>query len=185
MSSSRRGSSNRAADHTVAAHPSETPAPAISPTAAGIGRRFACLVYDTLLLLAVLFLGSALFTTVAGAADTLATRIALQAVLLVLTGAYFVWCWVRSGQTLPMQAWHLRIVDKDSGRPPGLRLALIRYLLAIPGTLLAGVSFLWGLIDRDRLFLHDRLAGTRIVTADPARRSNAAPPARSSPPRSA
>lgn len=178
------GSPRRPDDHTAACGRSEAWSPAVFPAAAGIGRRFACLVYDTLLLLAVLFLGSAAFTTVAGVADTLPARIVLQGVLLVLTGAYFVWCWVRSGQTLPMQAWHLRIVDKDSGRPPGLRLALKRYLLAIPGTLLAGISFLWGLIDRDRLFLHDRLAGTRIVKADPARRPTAAPPARSSPPRS-
>jgi len=163
------------ADDRTAAGSSET---------AGIGRRFVCPMYDTLLLLAVLFLGSALFTSVAGAADSLAARIALQALLLVLTGAYFVWCWTRSGQTLPMQAWHLRIVDTDSGRPPGLRQALKRYLLAIPGTLLAGISFLWGLVDRDRLFLHDRLAGTRIVKTDPDRRTTAAPPARSSPPRS-
>lgn len=151
---------------------------------AGIGRRLACLVYDALLLLAVLFLGSALFTSVAGAADSLPARFALQVLLLVLAGTYFVWCWTRGGQTLPMQAWNLRIVDRDSGHPPSLRQALKRYVLAVPGTLLAGTSFLWGLIDCDRQFLHDRLAGTRIVTADPDRRTTAAPPARSAPPRS-
>jgi uncharacterized RDD family membrane protein YckC len=153
---------------------------AVSTDPAGLGRRFACLVYDTLLLLAVLFLGSALFTTAAGAADTLVTRIVLQALLVAVAGAYFIWCWTRSGQTLPMQAWHLRIVDAGNGRPPGFRQALTRYLLAIPGTLIAGVAFLWGILDRDRLFLHDRLSGTRIVNTNPIRRSTAAPPARSS-----
>ena len=160
------------------------PDPAATPDPAGLGRRFACLVYDTLLLLAVLFLGSALFTTIAGAADTLPARITLQALLIALAGAYFVWCWTHSGQTLSMQAWHLRIVDAGSGRPPGIHKALQRYLFAVPGTLIAGVSFLWGIVDRDRLFLHDRLAGTRIVKANRATRSTVAPPARSSPPRS-
>ncbi len=153
------------------------------PKSAGLGRRFACLVYEALLLLAVLFLGSALFTSVAGAADTFASRLALQGLLLILCGAYLIWSWTHGGQTLPMQAWQLRIVAADSGRPPALRVALKRYLLAVPGALLGAVSFLWGLVDRDRLFLHDRLAGTRIVQVDRARSATDAPPARSSPPR--
>jgi uncharacterized RDD family membrane protein YckC len=66
-----------------------------------------------------------------------------------------------------MQAWHLRVVDSGSGLPPGMGKAVKRYLLAVPGSLLAGVSFLWAIVDRDRLFLHDRLAGTRIVKVSP------------------
>jgi len=31
------------------------------------------------------------------------------------------------------------------------------------GCLLAGAGFLWALVDREGLFLHDRLAGTKIV----------------------
>ena len=134
-----------------------------TPEAAGLGRRFAALLYEGLLVLAVLFLGSALFTIVAGSADTLAARAALQILLLLLVGAYFVWCWTRGGQTLPMQAWHLRVVDASDGTPPGVGKAVKRYLLAVAGTLLAGITFLWAFVDRDRLFLHDRIAGTRIV----------------------
>jgi uncharacterized RDD family membrane protein YckC len=126
----------------------------------------ACLIYEALLLVAVLFLGSAVFTGVAGAADSVAARLALQALLLAVCGAYFVWCWTRGGQTLPMQAWRLRLIAADSGHPPRLRRALKRYCLAVPGVLLGGIAFLWGFVDRDRLFLHDRLAGTRIVSAD-------------------
>jgi hypothetical protein len=29
-----------------------------------------------------------------------------------------------------------------------------------------GSGFLWALLDRKRHFLHDRLAGTRIITTD-------------------
>jgi hypothetical protein len=28
-----------------------------------------------------------------------------------------------------------------------------------------GISIVWALLDRDRQFLHDRLAGTRLVNA--------------------
>jgi len=44
-----------------------------------------------------------------------------------------------------------------------LRHALKRFLFALAGSLLAGAGFLWALVDRDGLFLHDRLAGTRII----------------------
>ncbi|MFN9122921.1 MAG: RDD family protein, partial [bacterium] len=41
--------------------------------------------------------------------------------------------------------------------------ALYRYLLAWPSVLAAGAGLAWALVDRDRQFLHDRLAGTRLV----------------------
>jgi uncharacterized RDD family membrane protein YckC len=148
---------------------------------AGLGRRLACLIYEALLLLAVLFLGSALFTGVAGSADTLRARIGLQGLLVLLAGAYFVFCWNRGGQTLPMKAWRLQIVDASNGDPPGVRKAVLRYLLGILGISLAGVSFIWAVLDRDRQFLHDRIAGTRIVSARRPLRDGptGAPPARS------
>jgi uncharacterized RDD family membrane protein YckC len=43
-------------------------------------------------------------------------------------------------------------------------------------------TILWTAVDRDRQFLHDRLAGTRIVPADPV---TGAPPTTSSPARRA
>ena len=69
--------------------------------------------------------------------------------------AYFLWCWLRGGQTLAMRAWHIKLVDVT---PPK---ALLRLLLA--GILLP-VSIVWALFDRERQFLHDRLAGTRLLS---------------------
>jgi uncharacterized RDD family membrane protein YckC len=40
---------------------------------------------------------------------------------------------------------------------------VLRFFLALLGLLLAGAGFWWALVDRDRQFLHDRLAGTRLV----------------------
>ncbi|MBI4203902.1 MAG: RDD family protein, partial [Betaproteobacteria bacterium] len=41
-----------------------------------------------------------------------------------------------------------------------------RFLFALGGLVLCGAGFAWALFDRDRQFLHDRLAGTRIVMSD-------------------
>lgn len=86
----------------------------------------------------------------------------LQLYWLVLCGGYFVWQWRHGGRTLPMRTWRLRLVARDGG-PLTLRHGIYRYLLAALGLALFGTGLLWALIDRERQFLHDRLAGTRIV----------------------
>lgn len=83
-------------------------------------------------------------------------------VFLVLL-AYFVWFWRKSGQTLAMQTWKIKVVCTDGTTPVSLRQALLRYVLSWLSLLLCGAGILWALLDRDRQFLHDRLAGTRIV----------------------
>src|SRR6266568_2147902 len=84
-------------------------------------------------------------------------------------GIYFVACWSRAGRTLPMQTWKLRLV-RGENLPVGAGRALLRYALAWPSLLLLGGGFLWAFLDRDRQFLHDRLAGTRIVTTETGKR---------------
>lgn len=77
--------------------------------------------------------------------------------------AYFGWLWKRNGQTLAMQTWKIRLVS-TAGAALTSRQILLRYVLAWPSLLLGGIGIAWALIDRDRQFLHDRLAGTRLVT---------------------
>lgn len=81
--------------------------------------------------------------------------------VLVLLMVYFVWCWLNGGQTLPMKTWKLRLVNAD-GSPLRPLQAVLRYLAAWPSILLLGAGIMWALVDKDRQFLHDRIAGTRI-----------------------
>lgn len=82
-------------------------------------------------------------------------------VFLVLL-AYFGWLWKRGGQTLAMQTWKIGLVSAR-GAQLAPRQILLRYVLAWPSLLLGGIGLAWALLDRDRQFLHDRLAGTRLV----------------------
>jgi uncharacterized RDD family membrane protein YckC len=131
-------------------------------TAAGIARRAASMVYESLLAFAIAFFAGLLFY--GAAKDQLSgfIRNIFQVYLIVVLGLYFVWCWHRGGQTLPMKTWKLRLVSTD-GEPVSLRQAALRYLLACLSLAGAGAGFVWAVFDRDRQFLHDRLAGTRIV----------------------
>lgn len=129
---------------------------------AGLARRFLSLLYELLLLIALLLIGALPFAIFAHGADRIAARPLFQLYLLALAGAYFIWQWLHGGQTLPMKTWHIRLVTRD-GASLTPRHALARFVFALAGSLMLGVGFLWALVDRDGQFLHDRLAGTRIV----------------------
>jgi len=132
---------------------------------AGLGRRFLSLAYEALLLVALLLAGGLAFLPFSGSLEPAFARPALQVVLLLLAAGYFVWQWHRGGQTLPMKTWRMRLVTA-AGEPLSAGHALRRFVLALIGTLLVGGGIIWAFFDRDRQFLHDRLAGTRIVMSD-------------------
>lgn len=147
-------------------------------------RRLASMVYESMLLFGVIGTTGALFSVLFEQRHALYLRHALQGWLLLVLFMYFVWFWTHGGQTLAMQTWRLRLVAKD-GTPVSVRQAIGRFVLAwlwvLPGLVLAwlvGASnwmlalipaaniALWALttfLDPQRQFLHDRIAGTRIV----------------------
>lgn len=153
------------------------------------------MLYEGVLLFAVAFAATWMFQLAAGGTGAeLASgwqRLALQAYLLLMFAAYFLWCWLRGGQTLAMKAWHIRL-EASNGERLSPRLALVRFawaclsvgtfLIAIAAALVmrspwlafamlgvSGSGLGWALVDKDRQFLHDRLAGTRLVMANDER----------------
>jgi len=120
------------------------------------------LTYESLLLGALLWAIGLIFVVVEARVGTGHLRLFFQLYLALIAGAYFVWQWSRSGQTLAMKTWRLRLVTRQ-GSPVGMGQACARYLIALAGLLLFGAGFLWAGLDSERQFLHDRIAGTRIV----------------------
>lgn len=129
----------------------------------GLRRRIASMAYECLLLVGVLSVTFMLPHLAIGMAFGIVFPgwVLISHVFVVL-GAYFIWYWHRGGQTLAMQTWKIRLSTPSGAQPSLARLAL-RYVLAWPSVIYLGAGVLWALFDRDRQFLHDRLAGTRIV----------------------
>ena len=144
---------------------------ASAPASPGIARRLACAVYELLLLAALVLIATFPFLAFTGDASYGPKRHLLQAYVFGVAGAYLVTFWTRGGQTLAMKTWGIRLVGRDGGSV-GMALAIKRYVLAAAGLVAAGLGFLWAFWDRDGQFLHDRLAGTRLVVAEPAGRAD-------------
>ena len=126
----------------------------------GLLRRLASMFYEALLLVAVGFFASWLFFFASGASDASAgwLRHALQAFITAVFAAYFLRCWLYGGQTVAMKAWRIRLVGVTPGKA-ALRLVLAALLLP------TGISLVYSFFDSEKQFLHDRLAGTRLVNA--------------------
>lgn len=137
------------------------PSPPSAPLAA-LPRRLVCLIYDGLLLTAVLWFAALPLQLLEAGVGASHSRTLFQLYLVVVAGIYFMWQWLRSGQTLAMKTWRLRLVDAG-GRDLTFQQALLRYGVAVAGAALAGVGFIWAFFDSQRQFLHDRVARTRIV----------------------
>lgn len=128
-------------------------------------RRTLCMVYDFLLLLAIWFVASLIFIVIVQDTSFTYFRPIYQFYSLSIIGIYFIWFWTHGGQTLAMQTWKIRVVSKD-GKALTIKQAISRYLFAVIGITSFGFGIIWALFDRDRQFLHDRLAGTRIVKVE-------------------
>jgi len=149
-----------------------------------VKRRLISMIYEILLAFAVLFLPFLVFEVITKASHTPLVEHLRQALAFLVLGAYFIHAWVRKGQTLAMQTWRIKLVVPGLNHVP-LQTAVLRYLLSwmwVLPALLVDVVFqlerwhalyaifagvlLWALtafIGRDRQFLHDRIAGTRLV----------------------
>jgi uncharacterized RDD family membrane protein YckC len=149
-------------------------------------RRLACMLYEGMLMFGIAFAATLVFS-IAGdmRSGTDPRRPYLVALLVVVFGMYFTWCWGK-GQTLAMRTWKIRITD-SAGRPPGQVRAFARYLcswvwvlppLAFVAPLhlsafgmaaaVGGWMAFWALLSfaqPQRQFWHDVAAGTRLVAA--------------------
>jgi uncharacterized RDD family membrane protein YckC len=134
----------------------------------GLVRRLAAILYDTLLLAALLVVASAVVTIPVGlifgqaTAEGLGDNPLFMLWLALVPLLFFTWFWRRGGQTIGMRAWRLQLVSSD-GESVTLKKAVLRFFTALLSWIPLGLGFLWILVDPERLAWHDRLSGTRLV----------------------
>ena len=129
---------------------------------ASLFRRLAALFYDSLLLLAVLFVATALALPFSGGAALRPHNPFYSTYLLIVCFLFFAWFWMHGGQTLGMRTWRLRLQRTD-GKPLTLWHIVLRFFCAIPSWGFFGIGFWWMLFNKRKLTWHDQFSETRIV----------------------
>jgi uncharacterized RDD family membrane protein YckC len=109
-------------------------------------------------------------------------RILSAVATIAVSAAYCGWLWSGGRRTLAMKTWRLALACASGGSVSVPR-ALLRYVTCGIGPSLAIAAFVmlqpsghgrwaltllatnyaWALIDRDRRFLQDRIAGTQLL----------------------
>jgi uncharacterized RDD family membrane protein YckC len=160
-------------------------------------RRMACWTYEGMLLFGVLVASGLVYFIAAYWLAGLAPgemkfhpqlKLGLQLTSFGMLGLYFCWMW-RRGQTLAMKTWRIQIQSVHGG-PASRQTVVVRYLLCwiwfapaivvsalfklpVPQVLvlLVGWVCVWAVLARfhpQGQFWHDALAGTRLLTSEPA-----------------
>jgi uncharacterized RDD family membrane protein YckC len=129
--------------------------------AAGLARRLGAIFYDALLLFAVVLVTTAALMLATGSPIDPGTPLH-RALLIVVSYVYFGFAWTRSGQTLGMKTWRIRVRTFDD-RPLTWGRAALRFTTAALSWAALGLGFAWMLVDRQSMTWHDRLSRTVLV----------------------
>ncbi len=138
---------------------------------AGLFRRLFALVYDSFLIFgitltyAAIVLGLRIWIT-GLEADQLPEYSGLPRILFIVglwffPALFYCLCWRRSGQTLGMKTWRLKLLALDNQAPTWSQ-CWARCVLAPLSLVAVGIGYLWCLTG-DRHCLHDLWTGTHVV----------------------
>lgn len=126
-------------------------------------RRIAAMLYDGLLVAALLIMATLPFIAVRGVKPVeTGENHFYQLMLILVIYVFFVAFWTRSGRTLGMQSWRLQL-EKFDGGGVSIGTATIRFFAALISWAPVGLGFLWQLWDKDNLTWHDRISKTRVI----------------------
>lgn len=160
--------------------PTDTTATNSDPLpSAGLLRRLAALLYDAFLVASIWMLVGFLVQLVFGPdtsqlvdgrvqTDALQGNI-LFVLMLASCSGFYLWFWTRSGQTLGMIAWRIKLVDRH-GQLITVQQGIVRLIAAWPAFFLLGLGYLWLYVDPDGDALHDRFSKTRVVIVPKSQR---------------
>ena len=136
----------------------------------GLARRLAAIVYDLILLFAVLLIAS-LPWAISGIQQGQAGYLFYVFFIYALIPLYYIGFWVYGGQTLGMKTWKIRVVDLE-GHPIGWEKASLRIVYAVLSSIVCGFGFIHVLFDKQNRAWHDILSKSRLISVSPSTNKN-------------
>lgn len=139
---------------------------------AALWRRFAAMVYDFLLVVALSFFYYAIAIGINVAihgvpeqgkpVDWGHFKFVVFVGWLYFIAGFFCFFWNKSGQTLGMKTWHLKTFNVQN-QYPTYRQGFIRCLIAPFSFLFFGIGYWWIFTNPERQTLHEKISGTRTL----------------------
>ena len=121
-------------------------------------KHLVAMLYDFLLIIALLFIATAILLPLNKGEAIGGPLYSLYLLLIIFI--FYSWFWNKSGQTLGMKVWKIRIIN-DYGFNPSWPVSFLRLMFALLSIGCIGLGYLW------RLFTpytwHDKLSQTRII----------------------
>jgi len=127
---------------------------------AGFFRILAAIGYDAVVMLAIYLIIGFVFVLFSRGDAVLSGHPlypVLQSTLLFSLFGYLTYSWTRSGQTIGMLAWKIKLTSTHTEQV-SLWQALLRFFSAC-----LGLGNVWVLIDRDMRSWHDIFSDTRLI----------------------
>ena len=136
-------------------------------------RRCAAMIYDTLLLVAISIFYGAIMTAInvaiKGIPET-GERVSWGIFGIVVfigwiftVGLFFCYFWHKSGQTLGMKTWRMKVMNSEDLQLPSYSRCIIRCLCAPISLCLLGAGYWFMYTNAERQTLHDKLSKTRTL----------------------
>jgi uncharacterized RDD family membrane protein YckC len=138
---------------------------------ASLLRKLAALVYDVLIVIAILFVVSGIGVAINDGEPVSGPL--YKSLLLVAMFLFFGYFWTRSGQTIGMMAWRIR-VQTIEGYSLSWVHSLIRFFMAGVSIACIGLGYLWMLFSDEKLTWHDQASSTRVVQLPPKKKKSKA-----------
>jgi len=134
-------------------------------TPASLFKRLAVIGYDGLLLIAILFIATALTLAVNNGEAITSVHPYFPFLVIywfIISFIFYGWFWTHGGQTLGMKTWNLQLISTDNKKITWMQ-AFVRFCCAILSTLLFGLGFLWSLFNEKKSTLHDIFSNTILI----------------------
>ncbi|MFW1678494.1 RDD family protein [Pontibacter sp. JAM-7] len=123
-------------------------------------KRLVCLIYDGMILVA-LWMVVGMIGVSLNAGEAVQGPL-FKVILFVITYLFLSFFWIRSGQTLGMLAWRLRVQTLAGQRLSPIQTAT-RFVTGIFSLSCFGLGFIWMFINRDKQAWHDLASGSCVV----------------------
>ena len=125
------------------------------------------MLYDSFLIIAILIFFMA-FLVLLNRGEAVNGPIYTLYLLMVIF-FFYSWFWSRSGQTLGMKVWKIRLIN-DYGYNPSWPTCLLRLIFSLLSFACFGLGYLWRLYKP--YTWHDRLSQTRVIDVKTPRVDN-------------